>query len=181
MGATTACLMGGLGSASCIAEGATIGALVAVNPVGCVTTPGERHFWAAHTEMNAEFGGLGPDPRSGLGDDLTRTKLLRPQTATTIAIVATDLSLTKAQCKRMAVAAHDGIARAIWPAHTPYDGDLVFSLATGSGGAPAGPLQMLALCHAAALCLSRAIARAVYLAEPLPGDPLPCWRDVNPR
>ena len=93
---------------------------------------------------------------------------------TTIAIVATDASLTKAQLRRLAQAAHGGIARAIVPAHTPFDGDLVFATATGHG-APADDRALLLIGHAAGLCLARAIARAVYLARPAPGDLLPCW------
>lgn len=91
---------------------------------------------------------------------------------TTIAIVATDAGLTKAECQRMAIAAHDGIGRAIVPAHSPMDGDLVFGVATG---APGGDHDLAAICHAAALCLTRAIGRAVTSATPAAGDPLPCW------
>jgi D-aminopeptidase len=81
----------------------------------------------------------------------------------------------------VAVAAHDGIARAILPAHTPMDGDLVFALSTGARPL-SDPLNNLSLIgHATALCLARAIARAVHAARPAPGDPLPCWCDLNPR
>jgi D-aminopeptidase len=95
--------------------------------------------------------------------------------ATTIAIIATDAILDKPQCTRLATAAHDGLARAIVPAHTPHDGDLVFAASTGARPLPEGAL--LELGHAAALTLSRAIARAVFHATPAPGDLLPCWRD----
>ncbi|WP_377192163.1 P1 family peptidase [Ruegeria meonggei] len=183
-GALAAMHKGGLGSASLVLEsGAAVGALVAANPLGSVTTPGDRHFWAAPFEVGGEFGGLGPDPTAGLGLPTASRKAqaMRPaapdKTNTTIAIVATDANLTKPQCQRLAVAAHDGIARAILPAHTPGDGDLVFGVSTG-----ARPLQAEAelamVGHAAALCLSRAIARAVYLATPAPGDLLPCWPEV---
>ena len=101
--------------------------------------------------------------------------MLGARANTTIAIVATDRALTKAQCHRLAVAAHDGIARAVVPAHTPSDGDLVFGLSTGSGS-PASDAQMLEIGHAAALCLSRAIARAIFEARPQPGDLLPCYQ-----
>lgn len=177
-GALAANEKGGLGSASLVVGGATVGALVAVNPVGSVTTPGGRHFWAAPFEMGAEFGGLGPDPASGLCAPLDSAKsraLFGPRANTTIAIVATDRALTKAQCHRLAVAAHDGIARAIVPAHTPGDGDLVFALSTGQGD-PASDADLAQIGHAAALCLSRAIARAVFEATPAPGDLLPCYR-----
>jgi D-aminopeptidase len=93
---------------------------------------------------------------------------------TVIAIVATDAKLSKAQCHRVATAAHDGIARACVPAHTPNDGDIIFALSNGDRTA-----DTLVVGHAAALCLSRAIARAVYAASSLPDDPLPSWQDVN--
>ena len=72
---------------------------------------------------------------------------------------------------RVAVAAHDGIARAVVPAHTPADGDLVFAAATGAR--PLGD-ALLPLCHAAATCLARAIGRAAWEARPARGDLLPC-------
>lgn len=185
-GAVTAMLKGGLGSASLVLEdGTTVGALVAANPMGSVTTPGERHFWAAPFEIDGEFGGLGPDPSAGLGRDLSSRKMLSlhgqaERANTTIAIVATDADLTKAQCQRVATAAHDGIARACLPAHSPGDGDLVFCAATGARGL-ADERALGVIGHAAALCLARAIARAVYHATAAPGDILPCWRDANGR
>lgn len=176
-GATTAMLKGGLGSASLVLPDAhTVGALVAANPVGAVTTPGDRHFYAAPFEIGTEFGGLGPDPSAGLGMDLTsRKRQAFTDTAnTTIAVVATTAKLTKTDCKRVATAAHDGIGRACVPAHTPMDGDLVFAV---SHGEKPGDLALIG--HAAALCLTRAIARAVHAASPKPGDLLPCWQDLN--
>lgn len=176
MGATTANVAGGLGSASWVLEGGTtVGALVAVNPVGSVTVGGGPHFWAAPFEWQDEFGGLGPAPR---GDHAAPpvTKLSRE--ATTLAIVATDATLTQAQLTRLAVAAHDGMARAIVPSHTQFDGDIVFAVSTGAGAA-ATPLDMVGLGHAVATCLSRAIARAVYHADPPAGMSHPRWRDAH--
>ncbi|MEM6304031.1 MAG: P1 family peptidase [Pseudomonadota bacterium] len=177
-GAFTAMTKGGLGSASLLLPGGvTVGALVAVNPIGSVTTPGDRHFHAASFEIDGEFGGLGPDRASGLGRALESRKAqaMTGRENTTIAIVATDAKLSKAECHRVAIAAHDGIARAILPAHTPHDGDLVFAASTGAreGG------DVLMIGHAAALCLSRAIARGVYEATPAPGDILKCWKEYN--
>jgi D-aminopeptidase len=173
-GALTSMLKGGLGSSSVVLEGgATVGALVVANPVGSVTTPGERHFWAAPYEIGDEFGGLGPDPRGGLLGPYSSRKALLAQGNTTIAIVATDAPLSKGACQRMAVTAHDGIARAVVPAHTPHDGDLVFALSTGSFDGPIPAPWLLGL--AAAHCLARAIARAVFHAAPAAGDLLPCW------
>jgi D-aminopeptidase len=97
---------------------------------------------------------------------------------TTIAIVATDAALTKAQCQRVAVAAHDGIGRACVPAHSPGDGDLVFALSTGAREV-SGERSLSIIGHAASVCLARAIARAVFHARPEPGDILPCWSELN--
>ena len=185
-GALTAMLKGGLGSASFVLDdGTTVGALVAANPMGSVTTPGDRHFWAAPFEVGGEFGGLGPDPAAGLGRDMESRKLMtmlaqagdaaQDRANTTIAIVATDADLTKAQCQRMATAAHDGIGRATVPAHSPGDGDLVFALSTGARPMARPERDLTRIGHAAALCLARAIARAVHAATPAPGDLLPCW------
>ena len=169
-GATTARLKGGLGSASCVLEGGvTVAALVAANPVGCVTMGQGPHFWAAPFEIGAEFGGFGP----GQAERVPVTKLARE--ATTLGIVATDAALDQAQLTRMAIAAHDGIARAIVPAHTPFDGDLVFAVSTAAGPAP-DAVALLEIGHAAACCLARAIARGVYEARSFPGDLLPSWR-----
>lgn len=181
-GAMTAMVKGGLGSASLqLPDGSTVGALVAANPMGAVTTPGDRHFWAAPFEIDGEFGGLGPDPASGLGRTLESRKLtaMIERANTTIAIVATDAALDKAQCQRVAWAAHDGIGRACVPAHSPGDGDLVFALSTGARPMALPERDLAIIGHAASLCLARAIARAVYLARPAPGDILPCWSDLN--
>ncbi|MBF9043465.1 peptidase T4 [Rhodobacterales bacterium HKCCE4037] len=172
-GALIAGLKGGLGSASATLNGITVGALVAVNALGRVTVGDTPHFWAAPFEMAGEFGGLGPaptfDPQAVppvKGGDSRNT---------TIAIVATDAALTQAQATRMAIAAHDGMARAIYPSHTPMDGDLVFAAATGAARAEADPLM---LGHLSALCLARAIARGVHSATAAPGDLLPTYSDV---
>lgn len=173
VGATCVDVKGGLGSASLVLpSGVTIGALAVVNAVGSPIGP-EGQFWAAPFEMNNEFGGLGPvtgyDPAA-----LPRTKAT-PREATTIAIVATDATLSQAQATRLATAAHDGMARALVPSHTPFDGDLVFAAATGAAVEPASETDLLDLCHAGAMCLSRAIALGVYTARPAPGDTLPTW------
>lgn len=174
-GAQTAMHKGGLGSASlALPGGVTVGALVAVNPMGSVTTPSGRHFWAAPFEYEGEFGGLGVDPKPGM--DLPPSRKVPAMASlgnTTIAIVATDAILDKAQCHRMAVAAHDGMARAILPAHSPMDGDLVFASSTGAIALIDPASQLAAIGHAASLCLARAIARAVWEARPEAGDTLP--------
>jgi D-aminopeptidase len=173
-GALTGNLKGGLGSASCILpSGITVGALAVVNALGQATVGESPHFWAAPFEEGQEFGGLGsapmlpqnvPPPRKRMGE------------ATTIAVVATDAALTKTQAHRMAVAAHDGMARALVPSHTPIDGDLVFSVATGDRPLSDPLTDTFQLGHAAATCLARAIARAVYLARSMSGDLQPSWQ-----
>jgi L-aminopeptidase/D-esterase-like protein len=174
-GGTTATLMGGLGSASVILPGGvTVGALVAVNALGSATVGDSRHFWAAPFEIGAEFGGLGATMEYPSGWPTTK---LGQREATTIAIVATDAPLDQAQCTRMATAAHDGMARALLPSHTPLDGDLVFAASTGDGPKTTDAATLLQLGHAAATCLARAIARAVYEAKPMPNNPLPTWRE----
>lgn len=180
-GALTATLKGGLGSASARIGETTVGALVAVNPVGSVTPEHSRHFWAAPFEQNGEFGALGPDPDTGHSGAPFGHKIAPlEQTNTTIAIVATDAKLTKAECYRLSVAAHDGIARAIVPAHTPFDGDLVFGVSTGHYELPQDRAIALARIGAvAANCLARAIARGVHAARPEAGDILPTWSETS--
>ncbi len=174
-GATLADLKGGLGSASLVLDGGvTVGALAVVNAVGSATGPNGA-FWAAPWEFGAEFGGRGPV--TGFDPGAEPVTKLSPRAATTIAIVATDAALTQAQAARLAVAAHDGMARALHPSHTPYDGDLVFAAATGARPLADPDTDPLRLGHAAATCLARAIARGVHEATPAPGDILPCWSD----
>ena len=173
-GAMTGFLKGGLGSASCILpSGLTVGALVVVNALGQATVGETPHFWAAPWEEAREFGGFGPAPMLPQDAPLPRKRLGE---ATTIAAVATDAMLTKAQAQRMAVAAHDGMARALVPSHTPLDGDLVFSVATGERPLQDPVTDSFQLGHAAATCLARAIARAVWLARSESGDLQPSWQ-----
>lgn len=176
-GAMTGTLKGGLGSASLRAGPITVGALVAVNALGSATVATGPHFWAAPFEMDGEFGARGPCPAPP-PPALPRLAA-GPGQATTIAIVATDAALDQAQATRLAVAAHDGLARALVPSHSLLDGDLVFAAATGAQPLP-DPLETpFQLGHAAAICLARAIARAVFHACPAPGDPKPCWQELH--
>jgi L-aminopeptidase/D-esterase-like protein len=174
-GAVTADLKGGVGSASVVLpNGVTVGALVAVNALGSAVVGGGPQFWAAPFEIGGEFGGLGA-ARDYPGVQLPRTKL-SSHANTTIGIVATDAALSQAQCTRVATAAHDGMARALVPSHTPMDGDLIFAASTGARTLDAPLAELLMLGHAAATCVARAIARAVYEARPAEGDPVPCWK-----
>lgn len=176
-GATTATLKGGLGSASVRVGDFTVGALVAVNALGAANVAPHPHFWAGPFEIGSEFGGLGPCHHPA--PDPAPRKGVAPGSATTIAIVATDADLTQAQATRMAVAAHDGLARSLYPSHTLLDGDLVFAAATGTVPLPEDPIApLLELGHAAATCLSRAVARGVFEATRAEGDTLPTWQEA---
>lgn len=177
-GAATQNLKGGLGSASAVLpSGLTVGALVAVNALGAVTVEDGPYFWAAPWEEGDEFGGFGPAPKHRpVAAPLPRKRMGE---ATTIAIVATDATLTQSQAQRMATAAHDGLARAILPSHTPLDGDLVFAAATGQKPLTDPLLDSFQLGHAAATCLARAIARAVFSATAQPGDLQPTWTNLH--
>ncbi|WP_374618877.1 P1 family peptidase [Devosia sp.] len=180
VGALTANLKGGLGSASLqIPGGYTVGALVAANPTGSVTMGDTRHFWAAPFEVGDEFGGLGcfSGPLDFAQTARSKRDWVNPIANTTIAIVATDADLTKAQLKRLAVAAQDGIARGASPSHTQVDGDLIFSVSTGARALDNPIANVMHIGHAAAVCLARAMARAVYLASPAPRDVVPTWRE----
>ncbi len=177
-GATTADLKGGFGAASDrLSGGAIVTALAAVNSLGQVTFGDGPHFRAAPFERDGEFGGLGLPAKPPAGAAI-RTKLdARPRANTTLAVIATDLALTKAQARQLAIAAHDGIALAVYPAHTPLDGDTVFALSTGKKPLAGDVLTVLTeLGAAAASTLARAIARAVFEALPMPGDTVPAWR-----
>ncbi len=172
-GAMTGLWKGGLGSASAVLpSGITVGALVAVNALGSATVGDGPHFWAAPFEEGTEFGGLGPAPFVAQNAPLPVKRLGE---ATTIAVVATDAVLSKAQAQRMAVAAHDGMARALVPSHTILDGDLVFALSVGARAMADPVVDGFQIGHLASVCLARAIARAVFLARPLPGDLQPSW------
>ncbi|MBI3700059.1 MAG: P1 family peptidase [Afipia sp.] len=180
LGALTANFKGGIGSASeKTPRGVTVGAVVIVNALGSVTVGDGPWFWAAPFERDGEFGGKGFP--SKFSDDMLSIRLKgAPATAaienTTIAVVATDAALTKAQAKRLAMIAQTGFARAIYPVHSPMDGDIVFAASTGQR--PIEPLlELTELGAVAANVLARAVARGVYEAEALPfSGALPSWK-----
>lgn len=166
-------MKGGIGSASFTVDGVTVGALVACNALGDVYHPYSGELLA---------GARTPDGRQLLG---ARDALLRgenPQAIlagsnTTIGVVATDARITKAQAHRLAVVAHDGLARAINPVHTMSDGDTLFALGTGQSGRELGLMTLNTL---AAEAVAVATARAILLARatPVPGQAtLPSWAD----
>jgi L-aminopeptidase/D-esterase-like protein len=180
-GATTANFKGGLGSASAtVLGGIKVAALAVVNAVGTVTVGDGPWFWSAPFEQNGEFGGRGL-PQTFTPDMLApRLKGADRASAgenTTLVVVATDAALTKPQARRLAILAQTGFARAIYPAHAPLDGDIVFAVSLGNK--PVDPLYGLTqLGMIAANTVARAIARGVYKAAALPfADALPAWRD----
>jgi L-aminopeptidase/D-esterase-like protein len=182
-GAMAGQLKGGIGSASALsAEGFMVGAVVAVNSFGAVTAPGSRTFWAAPFEVGREFGGLGAAGLTAAPDDwgLAKGPAAPGRTNTTLACVATDADLSPVEARRFAIMAQDGLARAIRPVHAPFDGDVVFALATARRPLPERRLASVARLGAlAADCLARAVARGVYEAAPWPGTAVRCWRDLD--
>ena len=163
-GARTGGLRGGVGTASTVlASGATVGALVVVNAVGAAFG-GDGLMFARHLADGQDL----PTPDAvrvaaywaAVAEESVR---LRAGIATTLAVVATEVTLTKAGCQKLAGVAHDGFARALSPVHTAYDGDTAFALATGARPAVTG-LDEVELQTAAADCVSLAIVRAVLAA-----------------
>jgi L-aminopeptidase/D-esterase-like protein len=181
LGATTANFKGGLGSASAQTEaGFTVGALAVVNAVGSVTVGDGPWFWAAPFEQGNEFGGRGLPP--AFAPEMLRARLkggpaVTAAENTTLVVVVTDAALTKAQAKRLAMIAHTGMARAIYPVHATTDGDVVFAAATGEK--PIDPVfGVTELGMVAANTVARAIARGVHSATALPFlGALPAWGD----
>lgn len=174
-GAQAGLVKGGVGSVSLdLGNGLIVGALVAVNSVGSVFMPDGKTYWAWPFELDGEWGGTNaPRARMDLSDpmpdDSRLGELGRLQAGanTTLGVVACTADLSTAECKRIAMMAHDGIARAVRPAHTPFDGDTIFALASGTGALDRPPLravQVARIGSAAADCVSRAIAGAVHHA-----------------
>jgi L-aminopeptidase/D-esterase-like protein len=181
LGAKAGRLKGGIGSASLrLDDGVTVGALVAVNSWGSVVRPDRGRLWAAELALPGEIEPQPPHPALPLDpEDFSACAAAVAVANTTIAVVATDAPLDRGGCRRLAIMAQDGLAQAIRPAHTPFDGDTVFALATSVGGedGPGGhidPARLARLGSAAAACLARAIMRAVIEAAPLGG--YPSWR-----
>jgi L-aminopeptidase/D-esterase-like protein len=177
-GATTVNFKGGIGSASAqSADGVVVGALAAVNAVGSVVVGDGPWFWAGPFERDGEFGGHGfpaPFPPAALEP---RTKG-SARISTTLAVVATDAILSKAQAKRLAVMAQSGLSRAIYPVHSPLDGDVLFAAATGRRPLADPQLDLTRLGALAANVVARAIARGIFEATALPfAGTIPAYRD----
>ncbi|MFC0113725.1 P1 family peptidase [Kibdelosporangium aridum] len=181
-GARVGSLKGGVGTASLVVDGFTVGALAVVNAVGEAVDELTGVPFAARFGLDGEFGGPWPN-RAATLPDISR-RLLN----TTIGVVAVDAKLAKAETRRLAVAAHDGLARAVHPAHSMFDGDTIFALATGTkeladeGGAEKEPLRALGLdrlCAAAADTFARAMVHGLLAAEA--NSKLPAYRDLWPE
>jgi L-aminopeptidase/D-esterase-like protein len=182
-GALAGGIKGGLGTASeKLDSGLMVAAIVAVNSLGLVINPKTGRPWEIGLEVNGEFGGQGLRsvrlPEEGPS---------APPSNTTIGVVATDARLNKAQARKIAQMAHDGLARGIRPAHTMFDGDTIFCLSTGRKALPETPGFFAApqaqslneLGRAAADCLTRAIIRAVLEADSL--GAMTAFRDLPDR
>lgn len=187
-GATAGQLKGGIGSASVVLDdGSTVAALVVVNPAGSTVDPATGELYAARFGLDGEFGEL----RAPDADDLRRARdvgagvaaptFAHPVLATTIGVIATDARLTKAQCAKVSGIGHDGMARAIRPVHTMFDGDTLFTLSTCTRESP-DPAGFFALLDAAGDCVTRAIGHAVVSAQTVEagGRTWRCYRDAFP-
>jgi len=182
-GAWSGSVKGGLGSASLILNSAvTVAALVAVNSAGSVINPDTGCPWEIDLEIENEFGQQGKHAVR-----LPPLTEKAPVKNTTIGIIATDAMLTKAQAQKIAQMAHDGMARAIRPSHTMYDGDAIFCMATAKRKLPessgffstAQAQAINEIGHSAADCMSRAVTRAILTAESLGG--MTAFRDLKNR
>lgn len=189
-GAVAGGLKGGLGSASTVlASGVTVAALAAANAAGSVFAP----------ETGALYGELWAMDRPAFPSSAQHAKAqrrltqaqeesarrsaatVRPSLNTTLAVVATDAELTRAQAQKLAGTAHDGLARAVRPAHLLNDGDSVFTLATGQHTVDGAALNDLLA--AGADVLTRSVVRGVLAAEGVDGSGgvFPSYRDLYDR
>jgi L-aminopeptidase/D-esterase-like protein len=180
-GAAVGSLKGGVGTAAEVVNGFTVGALAAVNAAGEAVDLSTGRAFAADHEVDGEFGITWPSRPGELPSQRTDLN-------TTIGVVAVDAALSKAEARRLAVAAQDGLARAVRPAHSMFDGDTVFALATGArelpeGGGPFGTAvragALDALCSAAARVFARAMVHGLLSATTAGG--VPAYRDVWPE
>ncbi|HNV14827.1 MAG TPA: P1 family peptidase [Dermatophilaceae bacterium] len=190
-GARAGGLKGGVGSASAVLpDGTTVAALIVVNAVGSCVDPLTGELYAARFGLPGEFPSLGSVSEADLAAARERAAAagpglgLGPGLATTIGVIATDATLTKAQCAKVSGIGHDGMARAIRPVHTMFDGDTLFTLASGARGAAGAPdpLAFHALLDAAGDCVTRAIGHAMLSATTVtpPAGEIRCLRDAFP-
>ncbi len=189
-GAKVGGFKGGIGSASVVLEsGTTVAALIAVNAVGSAVDPSTGLPYAVGLGLGDELAHVRRPSAEDLAESRARAEALpanagRPGLATTIGVIATDATLTKAQCGKAAGIGHDGFARALKPVHTLFDGDTLFTLATGDRPAP-DPVEQTLLMEAGADCVARAIVHAVLAATSVDrstdgGVTLRSWSDAFP-
>ena len=173
LGAVSGQKQGGVGSTSLdLGGGIMVGAIVAVNSVGSVMMPDGKTYWAQPFAIGDELGGQKANPDQEVATnpmpDDSKFGGMEPGKNTTLGIIATSAKLTSAECKRVAMMAHDGFARAIRPVHTPFDGDTIFCISGGTQEITQGPNRARRhgeIGSAAADCMARAIARGVYSAN----------------
>ncbi len=184
-GAVSGGLKGGVGTASEVLEdGTTVGAVVVVNSSGSAVDTRTGGFYARNLELEGEFGDLRDDVPARFFPHAELT--LRRDQHTTIGVVATDAALTKAQATKVAQMAHDGLARAVYPSHTMFDGDTFFTIATGESGSVGEDSfderdrdRALSLLGASAAdAVSRAIVHAILAAKTV--GPYTCHSDKYP-
>ncbi len=174
-GATIGPYKGGLDTASIVTEdGITVAALVAANAFGSPVIPGTDTLWAFALEQQHELGSQKAPSAVSFEHDLIPSGALSadPGTNTTLAVVATNVALTPSQAKRVAIMAHDGLARAVRPIHTPFDGDVIFCLSTAEHPLEdPTPYNICRIGSLAADCVARGLARAAYNAPDTDGYP----------
>ncbi|MFE0358133.1 P1 family peptidase [Streptomyces nigra] len=181
-GATVGLVKGGIGTASTVLEsGITVAALVVANAAGSAVEPGTGALYGelSHGLVNLPEAHVHEAARRRLAE-IADTNAPPPPLNTTLAVVATDAALTKAQAQKLAGTSHDGIARAVRPVHLLNDGDTVFALATGGRALDADPLALNDVLAAGADMVTRAIVRAVRAAEPVdgPGGAWPSYGEL---
>lgn len=178
----TGVVKGGIGSASTVlGSGATVAALVVANAAGSTVDPETGVLYGELFQGRVEY------PEAEVHDAARRrlaetaARSAPPPLNTTLAVVATDADLSKAQAQKLAYTAHDGIARAVRPVHLLNDGDTVFTLATGDRALDAAnPLALNEVLAAGADVVTRAIVRAVRAAESVdgPGGAWPSYGEL---
>ena len=173
-GATTSVFKGGLGTNSIFyGDRIKVGAIVAVNSVGSPCFPGTNILYSDfYGEKNYH---LERPPMTAL---INHTKLLTGE-ATTLGIVCTNLNFNKNDLNRIATSAHSGIARAIEPSHTPFDGDIIFSATSGTQPIDSKDNDLMLVCQLSALCITKAVGSAIKAARKKRGDKLACWADLK--
>ncbi|RRO15700.1 peptidase S58 family protein [Saccharopolyspora rhizosphaerae] len=173
-GAVVGPVKGGVGTASAVlADGTTLGALVVVNAAGSPVDPDTGLPWTPTPGLRAPTSEEVEAARPRYAGRPGRHGAVDRPLNTTLGVVGTDLRLSKAECRRLAVAAHDALARAVRPAHQLVDGDTMFALATGTGaalpepGEPGWSSRLDQVSAAAAEVVERAVVRGVLAAEPV--------------